>query len=349
MSVSLLETLLSYQDVSFMVAFFRCWDPATIFLLGRLNYRLLNIVRCYQATVWDIPTFLRGWFGRPLDALSMLDAASAIVCGPSVLQFFDRNVLDATRMDVCVGFGGLSEVGQFLVSEGYSFRPAPARQRIRDFDLVAMMEAARHSESELRVDGDKSATQEDHGSRAFRFLKFDRRASLRVVIVHLVRCELHRFVLSMHSTSLANYISSTHAVSLFPRSTFLKRKSFIGCQERTPENDDSLMIEAKWLRTYEGDTGRIALVGSVTKVDADAEIGFRCIGDSRCWVLSTKTRECCLPLEKPDILRGPAFEVMDWASGITRHGSYLRVGEPFVWSSWARSRGQLSASPSYTT
>ncbi|KAJ6510112.1 hypothetical protein C8R47DRAFT_965014 [Mycena vitilis] len=328
---SLLETVLSCGDLEFLLFFFRYWDPSAIFLLSQLNFRLLNIVRWYQAAVWDVPSFLAGWFARPLDALKTLETSPALFCGPGVLQFFDRCSNAATRLDICVGFGGLAEIGRFLMSEGYSFRPGATESHVRDFDLVTIMESAHFPERELRADGDKSATQEDHGSRLFRFIRFDRRVPLRVVIVHLVRCEPHRFIFSSHSTSFANYISSTHAVALFARSTFCKRKSYVGCQERAPEVDESVRGLGKWLRTYECDLGRLRIVGSTVNVDPDVEIGERWIGDSRCWILPTHSK-CEHPvISFSGAVQGPAFEVLDWTSGVTRHGSYLRIGEPFMW------------------
>ncbi|KAJ7603541.1 hypothetical protein DFH06DRAFT_1151813 [Mycena polygramma] len=329
---SRLETVLSLGDDLFLVAFFRYWDPSAIFRLAQLNFRLLNVVRYYRGLLWDVPQFLSCWFSQPLDALKMLDDGPALFCGPSVLQFLDRTwqSQNPSRLDVCVGFAGLAMVGQFLASEGYRFRPGQVKFRVNDFQLVTMLESVHFPGKYLKMDGDKSATQEDHASRVFRFVKSSR-ASLRIVVVHLVRCELHRFVFSMHSTSLMNFISSTHVVSTFARSTFLERKSFVGSQERTPANDDSTKAEYGWLRTYEGDIGRLVLIGSSVDIDRDAEIGCRFIGDPQCWSMPCQLNES--PLEASATLRGPAFEVLDWNTGITRHGSYLRIGEPYVWSS----------------
>lgn len=195
---SALETVLLRGDAPFLLDFFRYWDPSTIFLLGSLNYRLLNVVRFYEMTVWDIPKFLSGWFFHPSEALKLLEIGPAIFCGSAVLKFLDRNLEDASRLDICVGYAGIVEVGKFLASEGYVFRPEP-RGIVRDFDLITMLEAVYFSEEHLKVDGDRSLTQEAHGSRAFRFVRFGRR-TIRVVVVHLVRCELHRFVFSMHSS-----------------------------------------------------------------------------------------------------------------------------------------------------
>ncbi|KAJ7040613.1 hypothetical protein C8F04DRAFT_1253933 [Mycena alexandri] len=339
---SMLETALAYGDSAFLLEFFRHWDPATIFLLGGLNYRLLNIVRFYQAAIWNVPKFLSRWFLRSDRALAMLDSSPVIVCGTSVLQFFDRSTRGAARLDICVGYEGISEVGKFLDKEGYFFRPGPL-PGTRNFASVAMVEAARLPVARLKVYGERSFTQEEHAGHAFRFIRFERRRPSRIIVVHLVRCELHRYILSMHST-LMNFICGTHAVSLFGRSAFIRRKTFVACQERLPCSDESIRTEMEWIENYAGGPTPFRVLGVVVEVDEDAEVGTRWVGDSKCWTLPS------LPTDGPfatnSEISGPAFDALDWRSGTTRHGSYMRIGEPFVWSSWASSRGQLSSRPS---
>ncbi|KAJ7135564.1 hypothetical protein C8R44DRAFT_869290 [Mycena epipterygia] len=241
---SSLETTLAHGDVDFIVLFFRCWDPRSIFLLGRLNYRLRSIVHCYVRSVWDVATFLRPWFNPDL-ALRLLEAAPAIICGPSVVEFFDRCSPRRRSLDVCVAFGGLSEVGKFLSSHGYKFRSSNSSA----FEVTVLLEAARFPESRHKVYGERSITQDEHGSQSFRFVR-NVRGSVRVVVVHLVRCEFHRFVFAMHSTALMNYITARYAISAFPRSAFLKRTSFVSYQE-TPLGADGAMTQAsRWLEQY---------------------------------------------------------------------------------------------------
>ncbi|KAJ7725027.1 hypothetical protein B0H16DRAFT_1472007 [Mycena metata] len=299
---SSLETTLSRGDEQFILAFFEHWTPASIILLGRLNYRLRNVVQYYRSVVWDVRKYLRGWFSDSDDALGLLANGRGLFCGPGVLQYFDRSRTDATRLDLCVGYGGLVSAGRFLAAEGYRFRPGTTL-KIRDFDLVAVLEAAHFPEGRLNVDGDRSSTQEEHRSRTFRFVKTFRRLPLRVVVVHLVRCELHRFIFSMHS--------------MFARSAFERRKSFVACQEWTRDSDDLIKMESDWLKLYSGPLGAIAVVGGVTNVDSDAEVGERRIGDERCWSIPCILSEDPMPVVQE--LSGPAFEVLDWTSGVTRH------------------------------
>lgn len=87
-----------------------------------------------------------------------------------------------------------------------------------------------------------------------------------------------------------NFISATHTVSVFPRSTFVNRRSFVACQERMASNDPHIEAQMQWLKTYKGDLGAMEVIGAVTARDIDVEIGPRWLGDSRCWSFSSFSR-----------------------------------------------------------
>ncbi|KAJ6464314.1 hypothetical protein DFH09DRAFT_1346827 [Mycena vulgaris] len=315
---STLETTLAHGDLAFLLLFFRTWDPSTIFLLSCLNYRLRSLVHCYASNTWSVPRFLRQWFGRPREALKFLEDAPAIICGPAVLEFFDRRSPSVTQLDICVDFGGFVEAGKFLTGNGYDFRPFGI-QSIKDFDLVALVEAARLPENQFKLHGERSVTQEEHYSRTFRFVKRARGQLLRVVVVHLVRCELHRFIFAMHSTAFMNYITSRWAISTFPRTTFLKRVSFVACQERFPGVDAGMTEADNWLRGYSSPSGQFVVVGAVDEVNPDAEIGVRWIGDERCWTI--KCSWDANPLHVKDEVEGAAaFSVEDMVISQDRSG-----------------------------
>ncbi|KAJ7750553.1 hypothetical protein B0H16DRAFT_1460658 [Mycena metata] len=320
---SIIENVLSREDSEFLVLFFRCWDPATIFLLGRLNYRL--------RTAWSISGFLAPWTIPPTAMLEIMKSAPAIICGPSVMEFFDRSPITGP-LDVCVNFEGLLPVGQFFIRHGYAFRPNGS-SNVKVFELV---EAACYPEGSHKMYGERSTTQEDHCSHDFNFVGED----LPCVVVHVVRCELHRYVFASHSTGLMNYISDSLAISVFPRSTFLKRKTFVSSQERLPGADDTVSTEMLRLKGYRSVHGMFRVIGAVDRVDSDAECGPRWIGDDQCWTIGTTWMVSAAdPLNLAARCEGPAFDAVDWQHGVTRHGSYLRVVEPYLWRAWSSLRG----------
>ncbi|KAJ7815297.1 hypothetical protein B0H13DRAFT_1924267 [Mycena leptocephala] len=233
-------------------------------------------------------------------------------------------------------FEGFSAIGRYLMGQFYEFRPAGGRA---NFDLAVLFEAAHFPESSLKVTGERSTTQDQHRSRSFKFVKTTYNSGRgvaphpRVVIVHLVR-SLAAFM---------NFISGTHAVSTFPYSTFLRRLSFVSCQEMVPGLDVPMTELETWLQKYGRTHQPIKLIGLSDTFFSARELGRRTIGDERCWTIPcTGSAD---PLELRESLSGPAFDVLSWKLGVTRHGSYLRVGEPFVWSSPPRYEKLLMEGP----
>jgi hypothetical protein len=303
MSASILETTLARGGFRFLELFFRTWDPPAIFILGRLNYRLRSIVHFYCITVWSVTRFFEHWFFSPASSLRILQSAPAIVCGAAVLQFFDRAPLADACLEICVDFEGFSAIGRYLMGQFYEFRPAGGRA---NFDLAVLFEAAHFPESSLKVTGERSTTQDQHRSRSFKFVKTTYNSGRgvaphpRVVIVHLVRCELHRFVFATHSSefllrclytclsalaAFMNFISGTHAVSTFPYSTFLRRLSFVSCQEMVPGLDVPMTELETWLQKYGRTHQPIKLIGLSDTFFSARELGRRTIGDERCWTI----------------------------------------------------------------
>ncbi|KAJ7490411.1 hypothetical protein B0H11DRAFT_2229303 [Mycena galericulata] len=329
---SVLETTLAHEDLRFVTVFFDTWDPATIFLLGQLNYRLRSLVYGYVRTAWNVNKFLRNWFPRPVDVLKFLGDAPAIICGSSVLQFFDRAYPSATRIDMCVDFGGFVDVGRLLMKQEYEYFPCGPTV-VKDFDLVALFESASYPEGRFKLHGERTVTQEEHGGRAFTFRRQLSASSQRFVVVHLVlvRTSSFRRVFKSVLAAFMNYITADYAVSVFPRSTFSNRRSFVTCQERFPGVDDAMTQADMWLREYRrGGHGEFDVVAAAHTVYLDAHSGDRWIGDASCWIIPCSTNNYD-PLQSRSAVYGPAFDVLDWRAGVTRHGSYMRIAEPFVW------------------
>ncbi|KAF6744357.1 hypothetical protein DFP72DRAFT_857657 [Ephemerocybe angulata] len=65
------------------------------------------------------------------------------------------------------------------------------------------------------------------------------------------------------------------------------------------------------------------------KTYLSAETGCRRLGDAYCWTIP---RDGPADPMRPNIpIQGQAFEVLDWNMVCDRKGTYLSIGEPFVW------------------
>lgn len=119
---SLLELTLIRGGSSLVHAFFNVWFSSSIFTISRTNFSLWNLTRAYIAFKWNPHNLIARWFRSPDRFFRLLDDSSAIVCGPSVYQFFERSVYSAGTLDVCVNGKGYSMILQFLGQESYRFR-----------------------------------------------------------------------------------------------------------------------------------------------------------------------------------------------------------------------------------
>lgn len=204
---SLLENLLGRSSISLLCHFFHYWDAPTIFLLGQLNYRLRCIVKLYEFNTWNVDLFLMGWFHSSERAINKIKTAPAIFCGRAVMTFFDREHAircgKQTRLDICVGFEGIEEIVSWLIDCGYNFQSSlsnsSTKERMHNFRLALMAEVTQICKDRRRIQGDKSVTQNEHYSTRYKFLGSGLFVN-SVIVVHLVRCELHRFIFAMHSS-----------------------------------------------------------------------------------------------------------------------------------------------------
>ncbi|PPQ74445.1 hypothetical protein CVT26_001426 [Gymnopilus dilepis] len=80
-----------------------------------------------------------------------------------------------------------------------------------------------------------------------------------------------------------HFIAWNRAISLFPRSTFMNRVSFVASQEEV-HGDTSGRLFQKWFFAY-AKMRKIRLVGLDHRRYEFAELGKRYIGDRRCWII----------------------------------------------------------------
>lgn len=86
------------------------------------------------------------------------------------------------------------------------------------------------------------------------------------------------------TAGLMNFISCSHAVSLFPRSTYLYRRTFVARQEDVSSDLDPEGMKARLAR-YSENHG-LKTIGLSHNRISDVEVGQRYVGDSMCWTIS---------------------------------------------------------------
>lgn len=90
------------------------WSAHTIFLLSMTNFPMWSIVREYTTFRWNSHRLLASWFDDTDGFHSTLVDTEAIVCGPSVSQFFDRTHSLPETLDICVNRNSFERLVGFL-------------------------------------------------------------------------------------------------------------------------------------------------------------------------------------------------------------------------------------------
>lgn len=287
---SLVEQCLIRGGEDLIKQFFFCWEPQLIMRFGVINIQLRCIAKLYISRIWNVRSFLVRWFDDPDAATRALTYTKSLAFGPTIVRFFDRNTRRPEPLDLCVGYNGLWALGLFLMSAGYRF--SPEEHDPNTFELAA-----------LEAPSSRQKIHLNPHVRAFRFIRPGISDDKRDVTIHLVRCEPYQYILTMHSSELTipigehsliffsdskaglmNYISGTHAVSLFARSTFIHRRSLITNQHTQPDGRN----QAVWINSYGGGHRKLALIGDTRFPLPDIELGNRFAGDALCWTIPAK-------------------------------------------------------------
>ncbi|PPQ74674.1 hypothetical protein CVT26_005518 [Gymnopilus dilepis] len=300
--------------------------------------------------IWNVRSFYRRLFYSETAVVKLLAQGDIMFYGPLVFKFFDKTMEGhawdiSDPLDICVHVQALDKIIDFMSQEAFMFNSYTTIS----FRETVNRELANTKSWKLKSSGERNASQEDHSAWGpYEFGRLVHRHRYQRARIHVVRCEPYQHVLSLHSTW-------NRAVSIFPRSTFMARVSFIASQEEV-RRDKTTRTFNKWFSAY-AKMHKISFVGLDHRRYEDVEIGKRYIGDQRCWIIPyVDGGTLRLPQRRQTLtfnqaaeadgdlisnelsLSGPHFEVLDWTSSTTRAGSYVRIAEPEIWSHWSNIR-----------
>jgi hypothetical protein len=361
--VSAFEQFLFHLDKESLYRSFSRFTPDIIFSLACTNFAVHNLVREYVIRAWNIETFLQRWFPDPAGFRQALNACRAIVGGMPALQFMDRGQRDVTVFDIFLRFDGLLGMGRYLIQEGYNFQYG--RNEVKDWDTVAFTLSGK-----LRFDVHRRDPNNDFVSGVIRSFRFHRVCRyrphglfFRSIRLTLLRIDPIKWILSAQSSECTRFcfrlykligfsaaamtfLTASHAVSLFPRATFIDRKTYI-CRKVTRVDSDA---SRDWVNGYFGTTYRTVpgpYLGPGIIIPGEVTTAARQVGDAKSWVIKLSggmlaVEILCrltLTIYTTDIpnsnvsaatILSLCFEVLDFRSRVVAPGAFLRIAEPFV-------------------
>ncbi|KAJ7476315.1 hypothetical protein B0H11DRAFT_1917533 [Mycena galericulata] len=235
--LSFLEKTLLVMDDNLLAYLFSFWDPHDILKFSRSSSVIQGILQQYRQLVWDPDTYFQPWFREPTALFrSTLRETGAIVSGSQILQFFDRIKYLNSDLDIFLRIGGVLQMARWLVRQGYHLTPEQPDYETFHRNVIRVS---------CRIL--TSTVNQDTGIRAvYNYQRFVASATViyyqKIQLIAVDIDPVHHVLYDFHSSkwlsamsqristitaAVMNYMTSDQVVSVFPRSTFILRKSYI--------------------------------------------------------------------------------------------------------------------------
>ncbi|THG97736.1 hypothetical protein EW026_g4321 [Hermanssonia centrifuga] len=300
-------------------------SPATLFRLAQTCQQARFAIQHYIRKTFDINKHLLRFFKDPLAFRSLQARTGTLISGSSALQFFDRTFYPESDLDLYVFLHERDEVGQWLISQGYTFIP----NSIQDPDFAIEVLRARtqmNTHPYTRMRG---------VSTIYTFKKpsaHDSANDLKVQIIVAFRSPME-VILNFHSTVVMNVIAWDHAYSLYPQATFEDRLSLY----LQPLRDRDYPAIQKYTRRGWSVTQDVPAYHPLTGIPLPSPhtrlfpLTPRWIADKHSWVLPLNTAGLTPPPSlsptSVPLSRDPCF-VTSWQVFFTVSRSAIRRGVP---------------------
>ncbi|KAJ7178785.1 hypothetical protein C8R43DRAFT_942385 [Mycena crocata] len=305
------------------------WTVQDIIASDTLSSIFHDIVRYYRTRTWNPDVFFRYWFiDHPSSFRNMLKHCGAIVSGSQMIQFFDRVTYFDSDMDIFLRLGGIHPMTRWLETQGYTFDAITPKYT----SVSQSVQQALKKKMTL-----KPTLREDPINTVYNYKRFI--ASTTIIYaqkIQLITVDLNpirHILFDFHSTAVMNYMTSDTAVSVFPTSTFIHRKSYMARSRSETENRT-----IHWQDKYKKREFR--LIQKRSRGDhRDLILGKRSSADRYAWIVEMELQNPSAPLPKTpetnSIYGGfetnIRFEVLNWRTGATHTNSFARVAEPGIW------------------
>ncbi|RDX42572.1 hypothetical protein OH76DRAFT_1300416, partial [Lentinus brumalis] len=337
-SMSILEVYLLGSREEYIDDFFTRIPPDVILRMRCLSSSVLYAVEAYMYRHWNVSGTLSRWFYNVRTFLIALEACDAIVSGGAAVAFFARQDYPDADLEIYIPIHGLLPMGRFLRRQGYAYQAAPGQHPF--FDAAVLSHTAYITTHDPRRRNDPHYNPYTCTYHFVLPLDPEFREGKHIRLVSVLTDPVEYMLRNSKSTGTMNYLTGTHAVSLFPRTTFVAR-TLVHCQDtsRSPVSHQT------WTNKYRARGFSVVDAGVTLPNIRELRKWERRVGDKLTWVLPYKRIGTA---ERPPIqMRSYAFEVLDVTTEVTAAGAALRVGPRFWYSSMAYMRKPMKSFSQY--
>ncbi|KAI1782445.1 hypothetical protein LXA43DRAFT_905775 [Ganoderma leucocontextum] len=321
-----------------------CWTPDVLFKIRRLSSATFYAIEAYFCRQWNINLHLRRWFTDVPDFLRQLGTFDGLIAGSEALSFFDRRRFLGRDLDICLPIHGILPMGRYLKARGYAYQPSSRAHLL--FDAAAVLFSSSHRPIRGGQSNDLSgnrATHEhpkSHHDPGYEFSTFDFVRPIPTglpptygshVQLIAVTCGPMEFIINnFHSTGVMNVLAATHAISLFPSTTFNKEETF-ACRDLSGYPG----WDAPWIDKYRKRGFRVFVARDPIPPRVELVTWRRKVGDALTWILPYKRAGLNAKERTLELYSRYAFEVLGVSFKVAPAGAVLRVGPRLVYSSTA--------------
>ncbi|KAI0755934.1 hypothetical protein BC629DRAFT_1271974, partial [Irpex lacteus] len=180
-------------------------SPADICQLAKTCRLMHGAIPRRLSSAFNLDGRLLSFFDDPSAFRVLQSRTGAIISGSFALQFFARTAFSKADLDIYVAASARSDVGSWLLSQGYQFVARQRREYNIALDAFHNIETSRHGP----VPGVVSVMD---------FHRFVRGVRRKVQVHFVAVCPLYT-ILRFHSTVVMNFITFNNAYCLYPMAT----------------------------------------------------------------------------------------------------------------------------------
>ena len=132
-----IEAVISNIEVS--DALFAILSPIPLLRFARTSRLIYHAVLSYIHHAFNIEAQLSRFFSNPTSFRTLQGRTNTLISGSTALQFFDRSYYPSSDLDLYTPMEHQLEVGDWLIHEGYVFRPSesqPGTFKAAAFDII---------------------------------------------------------------------------------------------------------------------------------------------------------------------------------------------------------------------
>ncbi|KAL0063874.1 hypothetical protein AAF712_009228 [Marasmius tenuissimus] len=258
-----------------------------------INYSLVSkTVHEAIRGIFRLETLLSPYFTSEqiIQFRAVQESTQFLISGSTAYAFFAREGYPESDLDLYVDQNGYHQLMNFLQSVGYGFEAIQVERKKQPSDLG---EAIEQMEARVREDIVGPGLNELDGSPEDAYVLNEicdvfnfTRSGKRIQVIACSRNPLD-VILSFHLTAVMNFITARHAISLYPKSTYVQGASIVNYQQISHREDVYQRYEDRGLKILSR-PDRLANLEAGSAFDPCVD---RQPGDRNCWVVSLVPHE----------------------------------------------------------